>query len=84
MELQEVVLDKEVFHEELRTLKMRVAKLEEQNLEKPEILSGTRPWFMPRIIKPRSLEYNSRILKDVTRDFTSTEKIWQKNLRRQA
>ena len=37
MELQEVVLDKEVFHEELRILKMRVAKLEEQNLEKPEI-----------------------------------------------
>ena len=37
MELQEVVLDKEVFHEELRTLKMRVAKLEEQILEIPEI-----------------------------------------------
>ena len=29
MELQEVVLYKEVFHEELRILKMRVAKLEE-------------------------------------------------------
>ena len=29
MVLQEVVLDKEVFHEELRILKMRVAKLEE-------------------------------------------------------
>ena len=29
VELQEVVLDKEVFHEELRILKMRVAKLEE-------------------------------------------------------
>ena len=29
MELQEVVLDKEVFHEELRILKLRVDKLEE-------------------------------------------------------
>ena len=35
--------------------------------------SGTRPWFMPRMLKPRSLKYNSGILKDVTRDFTSTE-----------
>ena len=84
MELQEVVLDKEVFHEELRTLKMRVAKLEEQNLEKTRDSSGTRPWFMPRMLKPRSLECNSRIFKDVTRDFALTELIWQKNLRRQA
>ena len=37
MELQDVVLDKEVFHEELRTQKLKVAKLEEQNLEIPEI-----------------------------------------------
>ena len=44
--------------------------------------SGTRPWFMPRMLKPRSLERNSRILKDVTRDFASTEMIWQKDLRR--
>ena len=28
---------------------------------------------MPRIMKPRSLKCNSRILKDVMRDFTSTE-----------
>ena len=28
---------------------------------------------MPRMLKPRSLECNSRIFKDVTRDFTSTE-----------
>ena len=33
MELQEAVLDKEAFREELRTQKLRVAKLEEQNLE---------------------------------------------------
>ena len=29
--------DKEAFHEELRTQKLKVAKLEEQNLEIPEI-----------------------------------------------
>ena len=28
---------------------------------------------MPRMLKPRSLKYNSGVLKDVTRDFTSTE-----------
>ena len=53
-----------------------VAKLEEQNLEIPEIrqeLKSNRTWFMPRMLKPRSLERNSRILKDVTRDFASTE-----------
>ena len=44
--------------------------------------SGTRPWFMPRMLKPRSFKHNSRILKDVTRDFASIELIWQKNLRK--
>ena len=33
-------------------------------------------------VETRSLEHNSRILKDVTRDFASTELIWQKNLRK--
>ena len=37
---------------------------------------------MPRMLKPRSLECNSRILKDVTRDFASIELIWQKSLRK--
>ena len=37
---------------------------------------------MSRMLKPGSFEHNSRILKDVTRDFASTEMIWQKNLRR--
>ena len=37
MDLQEAVFDKEVFREELRTRKLKVAKLEEQNLEMPEI-----------------------------------------------
>ena len=33
-------------------------------------------------VETRSLERNSRILKDVTRDFAPTELIWQKNLRK--
>ena len=33
MDLQETVFDKEAFREELRTQKLKVAKLEEQNLE---------------------------------------------------
>ena len=37
MDLQEAVFDKEVFREELRTQKLKVAKLEEQNFEIPEI-----------------------------------------------
>ena len=37
MDLQEAVFDKEVFHEGLRTQKLKVAKLEEQKLEIPEI-----------------------------------------------
>ena len=41
MDLQEAVFDKEVFREELRTQKQKVAKLEEQNLEIPENSSGT-------------------------------------------
>ena len=35
---EEAVFDKEAFREELRTKKPKVAKLEEQNLEIPEIL----------------------------------------------
>ena len=37
MDLQEAVFDKEVFREEHGTQKLRVAKLEEKNLEIPEI-----------------------------------------------
>ena len=37
MDLQETVLDKEAFHEELRTEKLKVAKLEEQNFETSKI-----------------------------------------------
>ena len=83
--MQEVVFDKKAFREELSTQKLKVAKLEEQNLEIPEIsqeLKDRRTWFMSRRLKPRSLERNSRILKDVRRNFASTEMFWQKNLRR--
>ena len=45
MELQEVVLDKEVFHEELRTLKMKVAKLEELQPRDTGDLSGTEEQY---------------------------------------
>ena len=85
MDLQDAVFDKEAFREELRTQKLKVAKLEEQNLEIPEIsheLKDRRTWLMSRRLKPRSLERSPKILKDVMRDFASTEMIWQKNLRR--
>ena len=35
-------------------------------------------------VETQKLERNSRILKDVMRDFASTKMIWQKNLRGQA
>ena len=37
MDMQEAIFYKEAFCEELRTLKLKVDKLEEQNLEIPEI-----------------------------------------------
>ena len=85
MELQEAVFDKEAFREELRTQKMKVAKLDKQNLEIPEIrqeLKDSRTMVHAKDVETRSSERNSRILKDVTRDFASTGMIWQKNLRR--
>ena len=80
MDLQEAVLDKEAFREELKNQKLKVAKLEEQNLEIPEILQelrDSRNMVHDKEVETRSLERNSRILKDVTRHFTSTEIIWQ-------
>ena len=41
MELQEAVLDKETFHEELRNQKLKVAKLEELQPRDTGDLSGT-------------------------------------------
>ena len=55
VDLQEAVFDKEAVCEELRTQKMKAAKLEEQNLEISEIrqeLKNRRTWFMLRMLKP--------------------------------
>ena len=41
MDLQEAVFDKEVFREELRTQKLKVAKQGKQNLEITETRQGT-------------------------------------------
>ena len=62
-----------------------MAKLEEQNLEISEIrqeLKDSRTMVHVKDAETKSLERNSRILKDVTRDFASTELIWQKKLRK--
>ena len=42
MDLQEAIFDKEVFHEELRTQKLKVAKLEELKPQDTGELSGTK------------------------------------------
>ena len=52
MDLQEAVFDKKAVHEEHGTQKLKVAKLEEQNLEKTGDSSRTRPWIMLRMSKP--------------------------------
>ena len=83
MDLQEVVFDKEVFCEELRTQKLKVAKLEEQNLEIPEMreeLKDSRTMVHAKDVEIQ--KFGTQLLKDATRDFASTERIWQKNLRR--
>ena len=85
MNLQEAVFDKEEFHEELRIQKLKVANREEQNLEIQEIrqeLKDSRTMVHAKDVETQKLERNSRILKDVMRDFASTEMIWQKNWRR--
>ena len=85
MDLQEAVFDKEVFREELRTQKLKVAKLGKQNLEITETrqeLKDSRIMVHVKDVETQKLERNSRNIKDVTRDFASTEMIWQKNLRR--
>ena len=64
---------------------MKVAKLGKQNLEITEIcqeLKDSMTMVHVKDVETRSLECNSRILKDVTRDVASTELIWQKNLRK--
>ena len=55
------------------------------NLEIPEIcqeLKDSMTMVHVKDVETRSLKCNSGILKDVTRDFTSIEMIWQKDLRK--
>ena len=83
MDLQEAVFDKEVFREELRTQKLKVAKLGKQNLEITETRQELKD--SSTMVHAKDVEtqkFGTQLLKDVTRDFASTEMIWQKNLRR--
>ena len=85
MDLQETIFDKEAFREELRTQKLKVAKLEEQNLETSKIrqeLKDSRIMVHVKDVETGSWNVTPEILKDVARDFASTEMIWQKNLSR--
>ena len=85
MELHEAVLDKEAFREELRNQKLKVAKLEElqpRDTGDFQEMKDSMTMVHVKDVETRSLERNSRILKDIMKDFTSTELIWQKNLRK--
>ena len=62
---------------------MKVAKLEEKNHEIPEIhqeLKDSRTMVHAKDVEIQ--KFGTKLLKDVMRDFASTEMIWQKNLRR--
>ena len=66
MDMQEAVLDKEAFREEDRTQKLKVAKLEEQNLEIPGIrqeLKDSRTMVHAKDVEIQKLERNSRNIK---------------------
>ena len=83
MDLQEAVFDKEVFREELRTQKLKVAKQGKQNLEITETRQELKDSsIMVHAKDVETQKFGTQLLKDVTRDFASTEMIWQKNLRR--
>ena len=67
----------EVFREELMTQKLKVAKLGMQNLETSKIrqeLKDSRIMVHVKDVETQK-ERNSRNIKDVTRDFASTEMI---------
>ena len=83
MDLHEVVLDKEAFREELRKQKLKVAKLEELQPRDTEICQELKD--SSTMVHAKDVEtqkFGTQLLKDATRDFTSTERVWQKNLRR--
>ena len=83
MDLQEAIFDKEVFREGLRTQKLKVAKLGKQNLEITETRQELKD--SSTMVHAKDVEiqkFGTQLLKDVMRDFASTELIWQKNLRK--
>ena len=86
MDLQEAIFDQEAVREELRTHKLKVAKLEEQNLETSKIRQELKDIrIMVHVEVDETQKFGTqlqKILKDVTRDFASTEMVWKKNLRR--
>ena len=66
MDLQEAVFDKEVFREELRTQKLKVAKQGKQNLEITETrqeLKDSRIMVHVKDVETQKLERNSRNIK---------------------
>ena len=76
VDLLEALFNKEAFREELRTQKLKVAKLEEQNLETPEIhreLKNSSTMVHAKDVETQ--KFGTQLLKDVTRDFASTEMI---------
>ena len=83
MDLQEAVFDKEVFREELRTQKLKVAKQGKQNLEITETRQELKDSsIMVHAKDVETQKFGTQLLKDAMRDFASTERVWQKNLRR--
>ena len=69
IDLQEAVFDKEAFGEELMSQKLKVAKLEEQNLEIPEIrqeLKDSRTMVHAKDVAIQ--KFGTQLLKDATRD----------------
>ena len=85
MDLQEAVFDKEAFREELRTQKLKVAKLEEQNLETSKIrqeLKDSRIMVHVKDVETQKLERNSRNIKGRHERLRVNRDDWQKNLRR--
>ena len=72
-----------MFREELRTQKLKVAKHGKQNLEITETRQELKDSsIMVHAKDVETQKFGTQLLKDVTRDFASTEMIWQKNLRR--
>ena len=67
MDLQEAVFDKEAFREELRTQKLKVAKLEEQNIEIPKIhqeLKDSMTMVHAKDVETQKFEMQLRSIKE--------------------